>query len=496
MAYDMGRYAAEAVMGGVAGLTERAAFQRKQAEDRLARQRAEASMTAGVPRAEAEAARAVAGASGAQAGVTQQTAEMTTEQDIQAQLDAAREQNRALVTAQARKDSFESFRMYTADSDPKHLMNALKGNPLLAKASKNLVSIDKVDYLNDRELLVRSGYEPDDFDPANPDSIADPTGMAHRYLKFTNADGTKQIVDMQQMMLGTGYAQHATKQELEEMLLRNKVQKELEGDKPTLSALEKKAKYLAQAERGELPPEEAKAAKALGRAEVAGIAPGRQDVAFQQTQALDEAFEGRYFETDMTVPENRVRASRHIRALEDLGKVALTPADKTDIKDISMLIQAAGTAEEQLSPEVTGILDDLTHTIRKYTSNNMDTADNVMASSAHSAYRNALLRAFGGTAMSDSEVKNFDKAFGTLAQKYPAVITQFKLAVEQTRAKLGALSQLNDPYVAHYYVGRPLDDIDTIITRLDRTIGKIDDVSGTVAQDSNKAKLDAIFGAK
>ena len=75
--------------------------------------------------------------------------------------------------------------------------------------------------------------------------------------------------------------------------------------------------------------------------------------------------------------------------------------------------------------------------------------------------------------MSDSEVKNFTKAFGTLAQKYPAVITQFKQAITQTKAKLETVSQLNNPILAHYYMGGSIDDVEDIIYRLDENIKRL-----------------------
>jgi hypothetical protein len=378
------------------------------------------------------------------------------------------------------RDSDDAFRAYNTDGNTKHLLRAVRENPTLKDMHGDIVAIDKLNFEDDANLLAKHGI---DLTSGEFDLEA----IRHRFVKTTMADGTRELTDLQGLMIKSGYTKRVNQEELETALLKSQIRKNIEGPKGVDPTIQRSAEYLAGQGHGT----EKEISGKLYRKDIGGVTPGKQDLADQAEQNLEGMFEVAatdttpaqdFFTTDFTIPANRNKAARHIRRLESLGDVELKAADRADLKDINVLIASGKTVADELTPEATGILDNFTAGIRKYMSD--ESVPDTQARAAYSAYRNALLRSFGGTAMSDSEVKNFNAAFGTLAQKYPAVISQFKQAITQTKAKLDTVAQLNDPYIAHYYLGKSQDDIDIISTRLDRTL---DELNGIVAPEQAAA---------
>lgn len=383
-----------------------------------------------------------------------------TPEKVQESVDAVSAQNRGIIAKQAKSETFAALRSYDADSNTKHLNNMLKNSPQLRKLYGNVVSVEKINPAADQALLVREGLDPGAFSNENIDNQA----FLHRILKVTNPDGSQRLVDMQQIMIGTGYSASLTQQDLEASLKRSQIEKNLRGQKGVDPVIQRETEYLAGKGLG---TEEEIAGK-LYTHKVAGVTPAKLEIASAAEDSLNTMFGDKFFETDFSDRGNRVRASKAIREMEQAGGEELSAADRTDLKDINVLIASGTAVADDLSPEATGILDNLTSNVEKYMSD--EKIEHTTGRAAYNAYRNALLRAFGGTAMSDAEVKNFNAAFGTLAQKYPAVLSQFKQAIEQTKAKLETISRVNNPYLAHYYLGTSQDELDSITTRLDRNL--------------------------
>ena len=130
----------------------------------------------------------------------------------------------------------------------------------------------------------------------------------------------------------------------------------------------------------------------------------------------------------------------------------------------------AGQVDKTLTSEVTGLFDTWFRDLKKYVTDDVAEVDKQAAASAYGAFRNTVRHALFGSALTDGEIKAFNEAFGTLKQSYPAVVTQFKTALQQTRSKLNTISQLNNPYLAHYYLGKSADELDVVIGRLDERI--------------------------
>ena len=382
---------------------------------------------------------------------------------LQQEIDVLKAQNQTSLNQAAKRETYDSLRAYNADSNVKHLNRMMKNNPVLKDIYANITNVSKLDLTQDQNLLAKHGFDQEMLADENLDNEA----LLHRIVKITRPDGTIELADIQQLMISTGYASQVDQEELDRLLSRSQVQKNLRQGVGTPSTLEKKARYASEI----LGKSEEETARALYQKEVSGVTPGKLQLADQAEVALEDTFSKKFFDTDFTDRKNKVRATKHIRMLEQAGGAKLTPADKAGLKDINVLLASAGTVAEELTPEATGIIDNFTSNVLKYFSD--ENVDETIGRSAYSAYRNALLRSFGGTAMSESEVKNFEASFGTLAQKYPAVITQFQQALEQTKAKLSTIAQLNNPYLAHYYLGTSQDEIDIILARLDENLDRI-----------------------
>ena len=123
-----------------------------------------------------------------------------------------------------------------------------------------------------------------------------------------------------------------------------------------------------------------------------------------------------------------------------------------------------------LTPEVTGALDTTLRNVKNYISDSTDSVDSVAAQSAYGAYRNTIRHALFGSALTETEVTAFNEAFGTLKQKYPAVLTQFKTSIMQLKSKLQTVADTNNPYIAKYYMGKSAEEVDIIIGRLDERL--------------------------
>ena len=414
----------------------------------------------------------------ADVAATKRTAAMATPEVINSEVEAERARTQQIIDTQARTESYDAFRAYTADSNPKHLNRMLK-NPALRELYGEVSSVDKLDLTQDQQLLQREGV---DLTKLN-DPAFDKAAMLHRILKVTLPDGSKKLIDTQQLMIASGYANYANQQDIDAMMQRSQIFKNLRGDKGVPSTMEKKAGFISE-QTGE--PLDA-VTKRLYEKEVSGVTPGKLEMADRAEASLEETFGKKFFGTDFAKRENRTRASKYIRQIEQAGGEELAAADRADLKDISTLIASGITVAKELTTEATGVLDNFTGNVRKY----LDDAGvaETEGRAAYNAYRNALLRSFGGTAMSDSEVRNFNAAFGTLAQKYPAVIAQFKQAIGQTKAKLETIARLNNPYLAHYYLGSSQDDVDIISTRLDETLSQL-------RQHENRGKAPNAKGAE
>ncbi len=364
-------------------------------------------------------------------------------------------QSRALTAKVSKQEAFEAFRMYMHTSNPKHLTELVKKNPQVANAMGGYTSIQPLDYAMDHNLLTAQGLTADQF-------------SSFRHLKGIQPDGSEELVDIQHLFAGSGFLNTITNEQLDTLIKKKKLF-ETDGDSSTKpGGFEKEARFIAETTDQDI----ADVTSALYQEKLAGNLPGKIEYGREQTQRLFEVFGGEenYFNTDFQDTKNRTMASSYIAAIERAYDAKLSAADRADIKDLNSLITMAQLTEDTLTPEVSGTLDTVLRTAKEYVSNSVKEVDNVQAQSAYAAFRNTVRHALFGSALTDGEIKAFNEAFGNLRQKYPAVVTQFKTALEQTKSKLQTVYDLNDPVLAKYYLGKSTEDIATIIRSIDERI--------------------------
>ena len=207
----------------------------------------------------------------------------------------------------------------------------------------------------------------------------------------------------------------------------------------------------------------------------------------------------------MSAASNRLKAAPQIRRLEQLGGIKFSAADRADLKDINTLIKTGDLAVENLTPEVTGAFDSAYRRAKSYLFAEVDETDKLAAQSAYSAFRNTTRHALFGSALTDGEIKAFNEAFGTLAQKFPAVMTQFKTALIQTKSKLQTIYESNDPVLAHYYMGKNAGKLEDIIREIDNRLElfeatdgeRVTELPGPVTEQPQETEsLESIFGPR
>lgn len=215
---------------------------------------------------------------------------------------------------------------------------------------------------------------------------------------------------------------------------------------------------------------------------------------------LDEMAGGDFFSADLNDRTTRRKMGRRISELEKLTGQSLTTEDKRLAREVRELTQLGGDAGEALTPEATGIIDNWLGNVKKYVSDNVD---NVEAKASYETFRNTLRNALYGATLTDGEIKAFNAAVGSLGQQAGPVLAQLRTQMGQLRTRLQSIYDFNDEYVAQYYLGTSLDDMDKALSEMDK---RIDLMSGRGTpqaaitpdnaidiQDRKKA-MDELFG--
>lgn len=391
-----------------------------------------------------------------------------TPENVNAQVEALQAQNQQIAAKQAKGASYEAFRMYTGDWNPRHLNTLLKNEPGVRQALGGMTYIDQLNPEIDAGLLTQAGITPETFNPK-------------RHLKAVMPDGSTELIDMNAVFMGTGFFNHMQNEELDRLIKIDKLFGEPDSDFAP-GGLEKDARFISETTGQGLES----VTQSLFNKKTAGLTPGQQEMADQAIANMEEKTKetGGFFETDFTDRKNRVLVEADVRRFEALSGQQLSPKDRADLKDLNTLVKMAGTVGEHLTEEVTGFYDTYLRDVRKYIDDNVEDVDAQAAASAYGAFRNTMRHALFGSALTASEIQSFNEAFGTLKQSYPAVLTQFKTAVQQTKSKLETISRLNNPYLAHYYMGTSAEDIDVIISRLDERLNMISQLQGKGTPDS------------
>lgn len=402
-----------------------------------------------------------------------------------------------LKATTAKAATYQAFDAYSADGNPRHLNRVIQENPVLRELFADVASVDRVDPVNDIELLKQSGLPADIF--TNPQTAANAN---KRILKVTRADGTKDLMDMVQVYAGTGYTKYLSDEDLKRRLTEAQIGRyeqlaagggSVGGEGSGDTAMVRNARAVAEAREriraGEGTPEDEEIVR-FGTQQIAGTTPGKMEYADQSTQQLVASFgdEDTFFSTDFSNPSNFRKAYPYISKIEAAEGVKWTADEKKQLGNIRSLI-AMGDPAEGLTEADTGIIDSTFNNVKKYIFEEVD--DGVKAASAYAAFRNTARHALYGSALTQGEIDSFNEAFGTLGQKLGPVLQQFKTSLVQTKAQLNSIASMNNPYVAKVRLGVDQENVDDIINSIDQRIEYLN--SKLALAPERKQELDAIF---
>lgn len=194
----------------------------------------------------------------------------------------------------------------------------------------------------------------------------------------------------------------------------------------------------------------------------------------------DELDSINFLDTDLAKLDANQRAKihRNIAKIEDLRGVKIDATERRVMRDIRNLTQLGGKAGTELTESETGIMDTMLNSFRKYL---VDEVGGKEATSAYETFRNSIRNALYGASLTQSEINAFQAAAGSLGQQLQPVLAQLKVQMQTLKNQLTSVRDMNDPYLAHYYIGQDVDKVDEAIRQIDLRL----DTVGAV----NKPKL-------
>lgn len=466
--------------------------------------------------------------------------------------------------------TYDALNRYDIDPDSRHLnmfLDQARNNPI---GSKLYGDITRFDTLSSTQrtpeidlMLKEAGYaSPEDaYEEGNPNMVI-----------ATGADGKRSLMDLDRLKGVTGYNRYATTQQLKtqeqkariNQLLRggNSYQKvqQLEGlaktikaENPDLTtaqaykqakgildtsggsadermitsimqeqnigALEATQQYYAAKRPGsgntnesqfiesymQDNPGASRTEASTAYANRAMTAPQKEidQIAEVKSKLSDTGFFDKNM-SDMSVQE-RAEVHEHIATIEDLRGVKLSTEDKRLARQFKDLTALGSTAGEEITDAETGLLDGLLNKVNAYITNEVG---GKKATSAYESFRNIFRNSLYGASLTKSEIDSFDKAMGTLGQQTKPVLAQLQTQMKSIKTQLEAIRDANDPYLAHYYFGSSIDDIDRSIEGIEQRLNmfntsvkasdvKVKDIiknADPVQDGANRPPLDQIFG--
>lgn len=469
------------------------------------------------------------------------------------------QQLRQMQGQAVRQQSYDTFRMYDSDGDTRHLNNFLKDvkqNPLGASTFGPVVRFDAIDKTTDgQRMLAESGYT--DYEGI----LGDPE-LKKNFVVATLQDGTQKLVSMPQVYAGTGYAKMLSDEKLTTMTKQAALMKALQGgntvknvssreriatqmaqdlgipvwdayqrlenkNKSAGSMVERLADQLMEANpemeyldamnealRMTKSTERERYAEILANSEGTDTLTQLQNIREKESrtstqkdlaaagssrQALDDLAGGDFFAADINDPALRRSASPHIAAIENLMDKKLTTEDKRLAREIRNLTTLGATAGSGLSDAETGPLDYVLKNVKKYL---VDEVGGTQATSSYETFRNVLRNALYGASLTKTEAESFTRAAGSLAQQTQPVLSGLRTQMQTLKDQLSSIYDMNDPYVAQYYLGMDVEHVDKAIEALDERLNlikmydgaKLIPSKGVVTPDNTERKsLDDIF---
>ena len=104
---------------------------------------------------------------------------------------------------------------------------------------------------------------------------------------------------------------------------------------------------------------------------------------------------------------------------------------------------------------------------------------------SYETFRNIFRNALYGASLTEAEIKAFNKAAGTLGQKLSPILTQLQIQMKTVKNNLETVRDTNDPNIAHYYLGKPIEEIDNAVAAIDQRLGSLFKGKTTITANSS-----------
>ena len=393
--------------------------------------------------------------------------------DAQAlQMEKFREELATMRATKLKETAYNATNAYFTDGNFRHLNNALQENPDLKKIFGGVTRVEPLNPNNPEDIRMFQELGGDNFD--SPET-------RKRYVKTIDADGNSKIADMFAVAKANGTWKTWNDTKLDE---REKEAKIAEmkakatyyegkgiGGTGEKTAMQKNAEYLDNIDpTGKL--------KTDFLSKETGWAPTTT------TKELNEVDKARasvlkenpkFFETVYQPGTDEYRKmGPNIQKIEKNLGIKLTSADKKEMADIKRII-TLGDVSKGLTPEDTGMIDNLVGNIKKYVSDEAPAE----AKNAYSQMMTTIRNSLYGATLPAAEMASFTQAFGSLYQQNKAVKSALKTALEATKANMEVFSDVGDEAVTHFRYGADAARLNKIIDNLDSMIAAIDGKQGS-----------------
>ena len=431
-----------------------------------------------------------------------------------------------------RTQTYDALQRYDVDEDTRHLnlfLDQAKQNPMGQKVYSRYARFDNLGSVKRTPevdtILKQAGYQdPEDaYRENNPNMII-----------ATRPDGKYELLDLDTFKRATGFNKYATNQQLEQQTKKARINQMLRGgasfakvqqvdalaekimqENPDLgtAGAYKQAKSILDQSGGSaderminqiMEEEGISAMQAAERYYAAkrqgtGVTNERQfveqymaenpDASYTEAasayanrgmtttqkelssvaEAKDKLKKSGFFEKNLRDMSQAERADVHetIAEIEDLRNIKLSTEDKRLARQFRDLTSLGNQAGEKLTDEETGLLDTMLNKINVYLTNEVGGKE---ATSAYESFRNIYRNALYGASLTKSEIESFNKAMGTLGQQTKPVLAQLKTQLNSIKSQLESVRDTNDPYLAHYYFGSGIEDIDEAIQGIEQRL--------------------------
>lgn len=372
--------------------------------------------------------------------------------------------------AKLKETAYNAINAYFTDGNYRHLNNALQETPELKSLFGGITRVDPIDTNNEADMRM--------FQEAGGQDYSTPE-TRKRYVKVTDASGNTRIADMFAEAKKNGTWKTWTDEQFSNLEREARIA-ELNakakyyegkgiGGTGEKTALQKNAEYLANID------------PALADDYLKTVTGGTPTAATKELREVDNARTAilkanpNFFKTIyVRGTDEYFQMEPYIQKIEKLLGIKLTSADKKEMADIKRIITLGDTAKN-LTPEDTGMLDNLVGNIKKYVSDDAPPE----AKSAYSQMMTTIRNGLFGATLTPAEMQSFTQAFGSLYQQDKAVKTALKTALEATKANMEVFSDVGDEVVTHFRYGADAARLNKIIDNLDAMIAAVDGKQGS-----------------